>query len=206
MTLHWLVALLIIANFSLGSYMPDLPLSPQKLAFFSYHKWIGITILLLFFLRFGVRLVIKPPPPLPAPAWQHKVAAVTHGLLYVLMFAIPLTGWMMSTAKGFPVVYFGVLPLPDLVAKNQVLGESFRQVLIQLSVLPLPDSVSREKELGELLKMVHWSLNLGLFLLVGMHVAAAFKHHFIDRDDTLRRMLPTRKNAASSNTTSGTQS
>lgn len=183
MMLHWLVALLIIANFSLGSYMPDLPLSPQKLQLFSYHKWIGITILLLFFFRVAVRLKFKPPALLPAPAWQHKAADYTHGLLYLLMLAIPLTGWMMSSAKGFPVVYFGVLPLPDLVAKN--------------------------KELGEFLKGVHWALNLGLFLLVGMHVAAALKHHLIDRDDTLRRMLPRGKmsqNPAPSNPTSGNPS
>jgi len=84
--------------------------------------------------------------------------------LYILMFAIPLSGWLMSSALGFPVVLFGVLPLPDLIGKD--------------------------KELGETLKGVHESLNYALLLLVVAHVGGALKHHLIDRDGTLVRMLP----------------
>jgi cytochrome b561 len=98
------------------------------------------------------------------PAWQHKVAEGTHHLLYLLMVLVPLSGWLMSSAKGFQTVYFGVLPLPDLVGKNP--------------------------ELGDLLKETHEALNFALLLLVGLHVAGALKHHLIDRDSTLRRMLP----------------
>lgn len=161
---HWLVAALIFIAFPLGVYMHDLPLSPQKLQFFSYHKWIGMTVLLLFVPRLLVRLFVAVPPALPAPAWQLKAAEWTHVLLYVLMFAVPLSGWLMSSAKGFQVVYLGLLPLPDLVSKNA--------------------------ELGDFLKTVHQTLNLALLGLVGLHVAAAVKHHVIDRDATLRRMSP----------------
>ena len=161
---HWIIALLILAAFPLGVYMHDLPLSPNKLKLYSYHKWIGITVLLLFVPRLLWRITHRPPAALPAPAWQHRFAELTHVLLYVLMFAVPLSGWLMSSAKGFQVVYFGVLPLPDLIAKNP--------------------------ELGDLLKEAHEALNFALLGLVGLHVAGALKHSLIDRDGTLRRMLP----------------
>ena len=161
---HWIIALLIIVAWPLGAYMHDLPLSPDKLKLYSYHKWIGITVLLLFVPRILWRITHRPPAALPMPAWQHKIAEGTHHLLYLLMFLVPLSGWLMSSAKGFQTVYFGVLPLPDLLAKNP--------------------------ELGDLLKEVHEVLNWALFILVGLHIAGALKHHVIDRDSTLRRMLP----------------
>ncbi len=165
MALHWLVALLIFAAFPLGVYMHDLPLSPTKLQYYSYHKWIGITILLLAGAR-GVWRFTHTPPPLPqsTPRWEVVVSHVTHLALYGLLIAIPLSGWLMSSAKGFQTVWFGVLPLPDLVGKD--------------------------KALGELLLNVHQGLNLALFLLVGMHIAAVIKHKFIDHDRILERMLP----------------
>ncbi len=162
--LHWLLAILIFSTFPLGVYMTGLDLSPLKLKLYSYHKWIGITALMLVLLRLGWRIVRGAPAALPAPAWQQKAAAATHLLLYVLMFAVPLTGWMMSSAKGFQVVWLGVLPLPDLVGKDEALGD--------------------------LLLNMHFALNLLLLALVGLHAAAALKHHFIDRDATLARMLP----------------
>ncbi len=161
---HWVIAALILVAFPLGVYMHDLPLSPNKLKLYSYHKWIGITVLLLFVPRILWRLTHTPPKALPMPAWQHKIAEGTHHLLYLLMFLVPLSGWLMSSAKGFQVVYFGVLPLPDLVGKSE--------------------------ELGDLLKEVHEALNFGLLTLVGLHVAGALKHVIIDKDGTLRRMLP----------------
>lgn len=164
---HWLVAALILTAFPLGVYMADLPLSPTKLQLYSWHKWLGITILLLVALRLAWRLTHQPPAPLPAPAWQLKAAELTHGLLYVLMFAVPLSGWLMSSAKGFPVVWFGVLPLPDLVGKDEALGDLF--------------------------KLAHQWLNFSLLGLVALHLGAVLKHQFIDRDTTLSRILPTRK-------------
>ncbi len=161
--LHWLAALLIFVAFPLGVYMHELPLSPGKLKLYSYHKWIGITLLMLAALRVTWRLT-HTPPPLPADmaAWQRRASAIVHGLLYVLMIAIPLSGWLMSSAKGFQTVWFGVLPLPDLVEKN--------------------------RELGDLLAGVHQALNFTLLALVIMHVGAALQHHFIERRPFLQRM------------------
>ena len=161
---HWVIAALILVAFPLGVYMHELPLSPTKLKLYSYHKWIGITVLLLFVPRILWRITHRPPAPLAMPAWQHRIAESTYHLLYLLMFLVPLSGWLMSSAKGFQVVYFGVLPLPDLVGKSE--------------------------DLGDLLKGVHEALNFGLLALVGLHVAGALKHVIIDRDGTLRRMLP----------------
>ena len=161
--LHWLVALLIFAAFPLGVYMHELPLSPGKLKLYSYHKWIGITVLLLVAIRLSWRLTHTPPPlPESVAAWQRRASAAVHGLLYLLMIVIPLSGWMMSSAKGFPVVWFGVLPLPDLVGKD--------------------------KALGELLAGVHQALNFSLLMLVVMHVGAALQHHFVERQPFLQRM------------------
>lgn len=167
MLLHWLMALLILGTFPLGSYMSELKLSPQKLKLYSWHKWIGITILALWLLRVLWRVSHRPPPlPQGTPRWQAQAAEITHGLLYVLMLVIPLSGWLMSSALGFTVVWFGVLPLPNLVA---------------------PD-----KGLGELLKQVHSILNDGLLALVGLHLAAVVQHQFLLRDGELWRMLPWR--------------
>lgn len=163
--LHWLVALGIIGTFGLGFYMADLPLSPDKLKLYSWHKWAGVTLFLLAVLRLGWRISHRTPPlPAGTPAWQVLVAHVTHWALYFLMLAIPVSGWLMSSAQGFPVVWFGIVPLPDLVGRDKALGELFLQM--------------------------HVIMNYTLLALVVLHAAAALKHHFIDRDDILRRMLP----------------
>ena len=163
--LHWLIALAIVATFSLGLYMSDLPLSPTKLKIYAWHKWAGVTIWLLVWLRLVWRVTHRPPaPPVKMPAWQHRAASAVHGLLYIVMLAVPLSGWLMSSAKGFQTVYLGILPLPDLLAKD--------------------------KALGELLTTVHQVLNFTMAGLVLAHAAAAIKHHVIDRDDVLARMLP----------------
>ena len=163
--IHWLMALLLIGLFSVGLYMSDLPLSPQKLKIYSWHKWAGVTAFVLVLVRLAWR-VGHPPPALPAamPGWQKTAAHGLHHLLYLLMIAIPLSGWLMSSAKGFQTVYFGILPLPDLLQKD--------------------------KELGELLESMHTALNFTLAALVLAHIGAAVKHHLLDRDDVLARMLP----------------
>jgi len=165
MALHWLVALLIFAGWGLGFYMQDLSLSPSKLRYYSWHKWMGVTVFLLTVTRAGW-LATHPAPRLPRafPAWQARGARVAHAGLYALMFVIPLSGWLMSSAKGFQTVYFGVLPIPDLIDKNKALGET--------------------------LTLVHRSLAYGLAALVVLHIGAAIKHHFLDRDGLLGRMLP----------------
>ena len=159
---HWLLALLIAANFSLGLYMHELPISPARLKLFNWHKWAGITILALSALRLGWRLGHAPPPDAPMPAWQRRAAHTVHRLLYVLFFAVPLAGWAYSSMAGFPVVWFGVLPLPDFVAVD--------------------------KEFAKVIKPVHATLAYTLLALVVVHVAAALKHQFIDHDGLLARM------------------
>lgn len=160
--LHWLLALAIIGAFCMGVYMSDLPFSLTRVKLYNWHKWAGVTILALSALRLLWRLTHRPPADAPMPAWQARVAHGVHLLLYFTFFAVPLTGWAMSSAKGYPIVWFGVLPLPDFVPKNA--------------------------ELGELLTDVHAALAWGLALLVLAHVGGALKHHFIDRDGLLARM------------------
>jgi cytochrome b561 len=160
--LHWLVVLLIGAGFTLGATMTDLPISPRKLRIFAYHKWIGITVLGIVIIRLLWRLRHRPPPDEPMAAWQRVAAHLTHWLLYVLMIATPLVGWTYSSAAGFPVVYLKLWRLPDLVSKNEALA----------------------KQLVEVHAFLAWTL----LWVVLLHVAAALKHHFIDRDATLKRM------------------
>ncbi len=179
MLLHWSVALLIFAGFGLGLTMVDMTFSPLKLKFYSWHKWIGITIFALVAFRLIWRLT-HPAPALPTslPAWQRKVAHYSHVAMYALFFAIPLTGWLFSSSKGIPTVYLGLVPLPDLLTKD--MGEA-----ILLATDP-----EKPFLLSDLIRLAHKSMNYLLGSLVLMHIGAALKHHFIDRDDILGRMIP----------------
>ena len=171
--LHWLIAAMLLSTFGLGLYMADLPASPLKLRLFSYHKWIGVTIFLLVLMRLLWRLTHRvPPPPAHMPGWQRVAASAAHVLLYALTLAIPLSGWLYSSASGFQVVYFGKIPLPDLVAKDKALAEQ--------------------------LLTVHQALNAVIAIIIVLHIAAALKHHWIDRDDVLSRMLPLRRTRSES--------
>lgn len=163
--LHWLMALALGVLLALGFYMSDLPLSPEKLQLYSWHKWAGVTFFLLLLVRLGWRITHQPPAlPAQMPKLHHFLAHAGHAALYLMMLLIPLSGWLMSSAKGVQTVWFGVLPLPDLIGKD--------------------------KELDALLKEVHEGLNLILIAIVLGHIAAALKHHLIDKDSTLSRMLP----------------
>jgi len=164
--LHWLLALLIVVAFGVGLYMADLPNSLAKLKLYNWHKWAGVTILLLSAVRLAWRLTHRPPADVPAPRWQQLAAHATHHALYALFFLVPLVGWAYSSAKGFPIVWFGVLPLPDFVPKDEALAE--------------------------LIKPWHESLAWLMALLVVLHIAAAIKHHVIDRDGLINRMRPGR--------------
>lgn len=164
-SLHWLMAILLVCLFAVGIYMHELPLSPWKLQVYSWHKWAGVTAFIMVLLRLVWRFTHRPPAlPFHMSSTEKLVAHIGHALLYLLMIAIPLTGWLMSSAKGVQTVYFGVVPIPDLLAKN--------------------------KELGNLLRDVHEWLNLTLAVIVVGHIAAALKHHLLDKDDVLTRMLP----------------
>ncbi|HNJ83585.1 MAG TPA: cytochrome b [Piscinibacter sp.] len=164
--LHWLLALAIVGAFIVGVYMSDLPVSPQRLKLYNWHKWAGICILALSALRLLWRLTHRPPADVAMPEWQRRSAHAVHILLYLLFFAVPLAGWAYSSAAGFPVVVFGVLPLPDFVAPS--------------------------KELAEAIKPLHKILAFTMAALVLAHVAAALKHHFVDGDGLLSRMRPGR--------------
>ena len=162
---HWLLAFLITGSFVFGLYMVDLPFSPARLKQYNWHKWAGITILTLSALRLLWRLGHRPPAlASTTPVWQARASQASHALLYALFFAAPLAGWAYSSAAGFPVVYFGLFQLPDLV--------------------------SRSPELAETLKLTHRILTYSLAALVVLHVAAALKHQWIDRDRLLARMNP----------------
>ena len=160
--LHWLLAIALFGIFALGVYMVDLPISPERLRLFNWHKWAGITILALSLLRLGWRLTHAPPPDLPMPPWQRRLAHLSHRTMYALFLVVPLVGWAYSSATGFQVVVFGVLPLPDFVPKS--------------------------KPLAEVLETAHATLAWLLAGLVVVHVAASIKHAFVDRDGLLGRM------------------
>jgi len=166
--LHWVGAALILANLGLGLTMVDMPgITPTKLRYFNWHKWVGVTILMLATLRLIWRWSHRPPAlPDSMPRRERRIAAVSHALLYVLMFALPLSGYFYSLAAGFPVVYLGLLPLPVLIEPNPALKEP--------------------------LVTLHHLLAWTMIALLLVHAGAALKHRFVDHDDVLQRMLPRR--------------
>jgi len=162
--IHWLAALMILCAIAMGVYMTGLPMSPARLKLYNWHKWLGVTILVLSFVRLGWRATHRPPADLPMPLWQRRAAHISHGLMYALFFAVPLVGWTYSSASGFSVVVFGILPLPDLVA---------------------PD-----KALADVLKSLHAGLALTLGAVIALHFAAVIKHQLLNKHDILSRMVP----------------
>ncbi|WP_179401850.1 cytochrome b [Burkholderia guangdongensis] len=164
--LHWLIALLIICGFALGWVMTDIPgFTPTKLKYYSWHKWIGVTVFALAAMRVLWRATHRPPPlPAGMPVFQRLAAHGVHWVLYALMLVIPATGYLYSSASNIPVVYLGIVPLPRLIAPDPALKET--------------------------LKAAHVFLNYILLTLVVMHVIAVVKHQLIDRDGLLSRMLP----------------
>lgn len=169
MLTHWVLGLALIGAFCVGLYMTSLPFSPARLKLYNWHKWAGVTILTLSVLRILWRLTHRPPA-LPAamvqamPRWQTLAHHATHGLLYALFLAVPLIGWAYSSAAGFPIVFLGMWQLPDFVPVS--------------------------KELAEAIKPWHQYTAFAMAGLVVLHVAAALKHQFIDRDGLIGRMLP----------------
>jgi cytochrome b561 len=162
--LHWLIALMIIGMGILGLTMTLMEPTPDKMKVYALHKSFGITVLVLVALRLVWRISHRPPPPLPMPRWQHVSAQVVHGLLYVMMFAMPLSGWLFNSAANFPLQWFGLVQLPSLWHADPGVKHWAREF----------------HEYG------FWTL----LALVVLHAAAAIKHHYIDKDETLRRMLP----------------
>lgn len=166
--LHWLMAWLIIAVYFLGLSIDALPVGPDRIQVVGWHKWLGVTIAFLWGFRVLWRAGHRPPAlPASSPAWQNAASHLVHVALYLLMIAIPVSGWLMSSAKGYTTNFFGLFDLPNLLMKDKALGHT--------------------------LKEVHEVLANSLMALVGLHIAAALKHQLIDKDNLLGRMRPARK-------------
>ncbi|QDA57918.1 cytochrome b [Thermomonas aquatica] len=163
--LHWLVVVLILVMAWIGLRMGDMPNGPDKIATYAMHKSIGISILALVLLRLSWRLYAGAPAAVPGtPAWQERLASLTHWALYALLLAIPLSGWVLNSASGFPLQWFGLFNLPAIVG--------------------------RDHGLHELAEEVHEWLFWAMVALAVAHAAAAFYHHLFQRDATLARMVP----------------
>ncbi len=167
---HWVIAALIIIQFTLANLAVDLPAGARKLELLARHKSFGMTVLMLAIMRLLWRLK-NPPPALPSTMTPRErlLMRTTHTAFYVLLFAMPLTGWMMSSAKNYSVSWFGLFTWPNLIGKSQ---SAFK-----------------------LLRATHEALSDVLMAAAVLHILAALKHHFWDKDDVLLRMLPFTKPA-----------
>lgn len=163
--LHWSIAALVVTQFALAYAAAGLPLGIERLILMARHKSVGMTILMLTVLRLAWR-IWNPPPPLPASVQplEQRLARYAHLSFYVLLFAMPLSGWLMSSAKNYSVSWFGLFTWPDLIHKSESAFSGLRGL--------------------------HDTLSFALLALAGGHVLAAFRHQFWCRDDVLLRMLP----------------
>jgi cytochrome b561 len=160
--LHWAVAGAIVVQYVLANLADNAGTRFSEFVLLANHKSVGITILVLALLRLGWRFAVPPPPPLPMPSWQRVSSVLSHGAFYLLIILMPVSGWLMSSASNFPVSWFNLFQLPDLVAPNEGLAEVFEET--------------------------HEAMAKILFLLALLHVAAALKHKFVDRDTALQRI------------------
>ena len=162
---HWPLALVIIGMLAVGIYMEGLPVSPEKFSLYGWHKSVGVMVFALMLLRLGWKLMnVSPALPDGMRLHERMAAKGTHLAFYLLLLAMPVSGWLMSSTAGFPVSVFGWFTLPDLLA---------------------PDT-----QLKELFTTIHELIGYALISLISVHVAAALYHHFIRKDTVLRRMLP----------------
>lgn len=171
--LHWLIVLLILGLGVVGLIMVELPRSPRWFWVYDLHKSFGLTVIALVALRLLWRVFAGAPQPVPGtPHWQERVASITHGLLYALTFAVPLSGWLYDSFSGLrPLRWFGQFKVPKLADPSQVLAPVMR----------------------DWHEWLFWTL----IALVAVHAAAAFYHHLFQHDATLARMLPRRRAASS---------
>lgn len=164
---HWAMAGLIGTQIVLGVMAANWRMSPAKLELFVWHKSIGVLVLVLVVLRLLWRLANRTPVlPADMPAWERSAAHGSHALLYALMIALPLTGWVVNSAAGIPFRVFWLVPLPAITATDEAVAELFARV--------------------------HDGLALMLAIVLAVHVAAALRHHFVKRNEVLLRMLPGR--------------
>ncbi len=159
--LHWVMALLIFAAIFLGFYMEDLE-GTEKYKAYDLHKSLGVLVLGLVFVRILWNALSGKPKELSSyKKWEKILSRITHIFMYFAMIAVPLSGWAMSSSGGYAVKFFGV-ELPALMEKN--------------------------KEIHEIFEELHEFLAIALLFVIGLHILGALKHHFIDKDDTLKRM------------------
>lgn len=178
-TLHWLIVVLLLVIAYIGLTMGELPNGPRKINIYALHKSIGLTILALVTLRLVWRVYAGAPLAIPGtPGWQQRIASLTHVALYGLMFAMPLSGWVLNSSAGYPLQWFKLFNLPAITARNP--------------------------ELHELAETLHESTFWVLVVVVLLHAGAAFYHHLFQNDDTLRRMLPGRRRQATASPTAST--
>lgn len=161
--LHWIMAVLLIGLVIMGLYMTWIPWSTTKLELYGWHKEYGILALFLVILRIIWRIQNVLPSLSSLPTWEKIAARTVHVIFYLLMIVIPITGWLITSAAGLPVSFFGLFVLPNLVSSNQ--------------------------ENIALFETIHEWLNYGLIAIFCLHVSAALKHHFINKDDILRRII-----------------
>ncbi len=166
--LHWVMAVLLVALAGSGLYMvslPDAGYDTRKIVQILYHKQLGILALTLALMRLGWRAGHALPALVETlPDWQQVAARFVHLCFYALMLALPVTGWLMSSAAGFPVSFLGLFELPDWV--------------------------SRSDDLFRMFAGIHQWLGYALIALTLVHAGAALRHHFVDKDQTLKKMLP----------------
>ncbi|HQQ71504.1 MAG TPA: cytochrome b/b6 domain-containing protein [Alicycliphilus sp.] len=165
--IHWLTLALLVAVYALIELSDIFPKGSSARALMkTWHFMLGLAVWALVLLRLPLRLALGAPPITPAPpAWQHRLALAMHIALYAMLLALPLLGWLILSAKGSPIPFFG---------------------------LELPPLLTPDKELSKSLKEVHETIaNLG-YALIALHAAAALWHHYLAHDDTLRRMWPRR--------------
>jgi cytochrome b561 len=167
LTLHWVTVLMIIGLAIVGTQMDDLPTSLTKVKVYGLHKSLGLTVLGLTALRLLWRLVAGAPALPPMPRWQKFAAHASHVALYALLFAMPLSGWLLHSASskaGYALKWFGLFKVPSIAAYDPMIKDFAHDL--------------------------HEGLFKAILVVAAIHVAAAFKHHFLERDQTLHRMLP----------------
>src|SRR5579859_1021188 len=164
-TLHWLILLLVIGQFVVGTTAADLPVGIERLKLLTLHKSLGVTTFALVLARLAWR-AYSPAPPLPTgmPAWQKRAANASHVLLYGLLLVLPILGWISSSASNLTVRWFFLVNLPNVTG---------------------PDPA-----LATLTKHLHETGAWCLLALVCLHAGAAFWHELVLKDGVLRRMLP----------------
>jgi cytochrome b561 len=161
--LHWLIAAAVLVMIVLGVYMKGLPIGADKIKLYALHKSIGISILALMTLRLAWRLVAGRPRLPPMPDWQRIASRISHVLLYLSLFTIPISGWVMNSAANFPLRWFDLFSLPAIAEPS--------------------------RELREIAGQVHGAAVVTLLLILALHIGASMKHHYIDRDNVLRSMF-----------------